>query len=162
MLLQFDVPEEYGNLFRELVDDMVQKVLKETAWPQKGDAYYYVRHSGEVATGIFTGCGYDKEMMDFGNFFKTKEEAEFKKEQLIVLHELEKLANDNNEWDTYDYHYYIHYNIYAKQIEIGANYTYVNGNRAFYFDSAELAQAAIDKIGADRLIKYYFCIPEEK
>ena len=154
MKLEFDVPEGYEALFKEVVNEMIKKV---TTWPQIGDKYYYIS-DWDIEEEQFDDDGYDSRLQSIGNMFKTKEEAEFKREQLKVLHELEELADDLS----CDYHQRctIYYDFRSDKIEINPNIYRVFS--PFYFKSVQSAQAAINKIGEERLKKYYFCVPEEK
>ena len=47
----------------------------EPRWPQEGVRYFCVTEDGDVDFHTFDGERYDCAMQDFGNFFRTKEEA---------------------------------------------------------------------------------------
>lgn len=158
MKLEFDVPKGYEALFKEVVNEMIKKV---TTWPQIGDKYYYIS-DWDIEEEEFDDDGYDSRLQSIGNMFKTKEEAEFKREQLKVLHELEELADDD-QIDAYkNYHYMLIYDFDKSAVKIDdivcAGFMY----GTHYFKTKESAQAAINKIGEERLKKYYFCVPENK
>lgn len=165
MKLTFDVPDKYGEELQNTLQTVIRealKMLKDTdKAPDFGDEYYYINIVGEVDSDKWEGLNLEKDMLVFGNIYKTKEEAEFKCEQLKVIHELEELADDNQPWDSMAYdHYYLLYNSVNSQVEIGASY---GANiTPFYFNTFESAKAAVSKIGEERLKKYYFCIPEDK
>lgn len=48
----------------------------EKPWPKKGDKYCYITAAGSVDRLTFDGYDFDSKMQSFGNFFRTKEEAE--------------------------------------------------------------------------------------
>lgn len=48
----------------------------EKPWPKKGDKYFCIAAGGKVDRLTFTMDGFDRKAQDFGNFFRTKEEAE--------------------------------------------------------------------------------------
>ena len=48
----------------------------EKHWPQKGDQYYFVTSSGRIDSYLFAEDQGDKNFQSFGNFFRTREEAE--------------------------------------------------------------------------------------
>lgn len=156
MKLEFDVPKGYEALFKEVVNEMIKKV---TTWPQIGDKYYYIS-DWDIEEEQFDDDGYDSRLQSIGNMFKTKEEAEFKLEQLKVLHELEKLTDDDQEWDGNHRHYAIKYLRDLNKFNI--EYWVTDQHCQFYFKSYDSALAAINKIGENRLKKYYFCVPENK
>lgn len=156
MKLEFDVPEGYEALFKEVINEMIKKV---TTWPKIGDKYYYISDY-DIEEEEFDDDGYDSRLQSIGNMFKTQEEAEFKREQLKVLHELEELADDDQEWDGNNHHFMITYSHCHNRFVIG--YWVTDQNCQFHFKSRESAKEAINKIGENRLKKYYFCVPEEK
>lgn len=49
---------------------------REPRWPQERDRYFYVTEEGEVDFHVFYRNKFNQRMQDFGNFFRTKEEAE--------------------------------------------------------------------------------------
>ena len=48
----------------------------EKPWPSVGDKYFCIAPGGRVDRITFDMDGFDRKMQDFGNFFRTKEEAE--------------------------------------------------------------------------------------
>lgn len=163
MKLTFDVPEELAEKIAKDIKVAIEEHKKEQVWPQRGDGYYYITSQGNIFHDVFDNIdnGYDKGRLNLGNFFKTKEEAEFKVEQLKVLHEIEQLADDNQLWNNSNFHYSFCYKHSIDKIVAEHWNSYQNVPNIYYFKTYESAQAAIDKIGEDRLKKYYFCIPEE-
>lgn len=159
MKLTFDVPDDIALGLKKVIDETIAELTK---WPQRGDGYYYIRGNGEILRTHYNDVIFDKERLEFGNMFKTKEEAEFKREQLKVMHELEELVDDDQPWNNSDEHYAIYYSHFFGCITVEewrANQYVPN---TYYFKSCESAQAAISKIGEERLKKYYFCVPEDK
>ena len=161
MKLTFDVPEGMAEKIAEDIKVALEEYKKKQIWPQEGDKYYHLGYDGNVTWDRYNDDFVDKNRFRLGNMFKTKEEAEFKLEQLRVLHELGQLADDDK-IDAYkNYHYMLIYDFDKSAVKICdivcANFMY----GTHYFKSKESAQAAINKIGEDRLKKYYFCIPEE-
>lgn len=159
MKLTFDVPEEMAEKIARDIKAALEEHKKKQIWPQKDDPYYYIDTKGSVDIEFYVDDVYDNGRLNLGNCFKTQEEAKFKLEQLKVMHELEQLADNDGEWNVHLPHYYIQYDY--EDGWMVTDYTYRLKANMFYFQTREAAQAAIDKIGADRLKKYYFCIPEE-
>ena len=154
MKLTFDVPEELA----EKIAEDIKVALEEYKKKQEDDHYYYIS-DGNIEEEEFDDDEYDHRLQSIGNMFKTKEEAEFKLEQLKVLHELEQLVDDDQEWDGYNHHFTIDY--LHRENKVSASYWITDQYCQFYFKSYDSAIAAINKIGEDRLKKYYFCIQEE-
>ena len=162
MKLTFDVPEEMAEKIVEDIKATLDEYKKKQVWPQKGDKYWYIRYDNTIDCTIWDNMIEEFQMLEIGNAFRTQEEAEFKTKQLKVLHELEELADDDQINAYKNYHYMLIYDFDKSAVKINgivcAGFMY----GTHYFKTQESAQAAIDKIGEDRLKKYYFCIPEEK
>lgn len=163
MKLTFDVPEGLVEKISEEIKMALNEYRKKQTLPQKGDKYYFLRSDGDITYDRYDDVSVDKDRFRLGNMFKTQEEAEFKREQLKVMHELEQLADDDQPWDGKNPHYkilYTHCNDALPFVSI--EYWRIDQHvpSQFYFKSYESAQVALDKIGKDRLKKYYFCIPE--
>lgn len=160
MKLTFDVPDDIALGLKAVVEETIAELTK---WPQKDDPYYFITSDGGVVYDVYdSDFSSDKDRLEFGNMFKSKEEAEFKCEQLKVMHELEELADDDQPWGHFTAynHYYLFYDSSNSKVKIDASY--VAHLTPFYFNTFESAKAAISKIGEERLKKYYFCIPEDK
>lgn len=158
MKLTFDVPEEMAEKIAEDIKTALDEYKKKQVWPQRGDKYWYIRFNNTIGHTVWDNMIEEFQMLEIGNAFRTQEEAEFKTEQLKVLHELEELADDDRQWySRYYKHYYLEYNYNTNDVEL--NYGYSLKHNMIYFKSEESAQKAIDEIGKDRLKKYYFCIP---
>ena len=159
MKLTFDVPDEYAVGIRQVMNEVLVG-LKEPEFPQSGDDYYYIFSDGRIGDDCYTNSFSESERVKLGNCFKTKEEAEFKTEQLKVLHELEQLADDDQPWDgCHNIHWYITCIIINQvPIEVIVRPGCQLILNPYYFKSKESAMAAIKKIGVNRLKKYYFCM----
>lgn len=161
MKLTFDVPEGMAKKIAEDVKVALEEYKKKQAWPKMGDKYWYIKFNNTIGCTVWDNLTEEFQMLEIGNVFRTQEEAEFKTEQLKVLHELEQLADDD-QIDVYnDYHYLLMYDFDESAVKINsivcAGFMY----GTHYFKTEKSALAAIDKIGKDRLRKYYFCILEE-
>lgn len=160
MKLEFDVPDLYAEGLRSVINEVLESITQDNKYPKDGEKIYYIDVDGLVEEGVFDKA-YDKHQFDIGNIFSTKEKAEFKAEQLKVLHELEELADDDQSWISEDKivtHYILTYRPKFNRI-VADDYATVM-NCGIHFKTQKSAQAAIDKIGVDRLKKYYFCVGE--
>lgn len=57
----------------------------EKPWPQKGDEYFYILDNGAIYSRIFVGDKYDCDMQNYGNLFRTEEEATEARDKVKVL-----------------------------------------------------------------------------
>lgn len=160
MKLTFDVPEEMAAKIAKDIKVALEEHKKKQTWPQEGDEYYYFRSDGDIDCDRYDDAPVDKDRFRLSNMFKTQEEAEFKREQLKVLHELEQLADDDQLWDDANKHFVIAYDNSLSCLYVEYWRKAQTLPRTYYFKSIQSAEAAINKIGADRLKKYYFCISE--
>lgn len=122
--------------------------------PTSGDNYYLINSKGHVLSDSWVEWGEDRDVYSIGNCFKTYEEADFAIQKLKVLAELKEFAEPRDaEWDGAIKHYCIRYNVEQRDFIIDYNYTYKHAT--LYFASAEAAQEAIEKVGKERVKKYY-------
>ena len=160
----------FDNFTQETITNTLQEdweVVEESkVWkPEKDGHYYYYDNDGRTYQSSYCEDSIDKRRLEFGNCFKTQEEAKHMAEKLKVINELKNFALENNnekiDWrDKCIGKYFITYDFYDEEISV-ASYTFRNFLPfEIYFTSKEIAQKAIKTIGADRIKKYYFDIAE--
>ena len=88
--------------------------------------------------------------------FRTREEAEFYKEKLLVTAELQRFADEQNEEDGENY--YLCY-VYGTNTLSCLNLTNVYGT--ITFSSYKIGKQAIETIGAERIKKYYLGVEND-
>lgn len=143
----------------------IEKIPKKpkSVWDLKEkDEYYYIDIYGGVditTFGIGT-CWEDKKMIEIGNAFLTKEEAEFEAERRKCEAVLLKYGTrDMMSFGDYEDKYYIMYDNTVKNVDI-ACCTFRKNQGTIYFKTIELARRAIEEVGEDRLKKYIFNVKE--
>ncbi|MBO5969856.1 MAG: hypothetical protein J6S14_15320 [Clostridia bacterium] len=141
-------------------------VKKNSVWsPQRSAVYFYLNPSGSVSWDGWTDHHVDHDRYASGNCFRTKEEAEFAAEQLKVVIELKRFAEEHNtapiDWNNASqYKYTIRYN-HKYNALIVEDWMSVQ-SPGVYFTSKTAAWDAIQTIGEARLKKYYFGSYEEQ
>ena len=135
-----------------------------TVWDLKEeDDYYYIDMCGNVDRTTFGigACWADKKMIEIGNAFLTKEEAEFEVERIKCESVLLKYGTRDlmSLGDNYTKKYYIQYDYDVNKIMIFKHYS-IGIQGVINFKTEELAQKAIDEVGEDRLKKYVFNVKE--
>ena len=150
------------NLTEEERNQLLALVKKSTekhkVWkPDYDEKYYFLTSYADIDITIWANDAPDKCKYAIGNCFRTHEEAEFAVEKLKVIAELKRFAQEHNEkidWKDGGWKYCITYNYTENK------FTYMSAitskRNDIYFTSEEIAQQAIEAIGADRLKKYYF------
>ena len=120
--------------------------------PMEGDEFFFVNASGAAAESrVWTGTNWQHSLLRFGNFFKTKEEAEFCIGRQLLLTELEAYAKRHNDDAGL---YILKYGLGEIVAVIGPGY----GLGTVKFSSPDIAMEAVKKIGKERIVKYYFGI----
>lgn len=154
--------EKYGD------KEVDEKKLKEelgikTVWkPVQDEKFYYIEDSGQIYHAYYGDEFMSEIQMEIGNCFKTREEAEFMVEKLKVIKELKDFAFENNgkiDWDNEQLKWRISYDTEYKEIMEYA-YTKLEKGNDIYFTSKEIKDKAIEKVGADRIKKYYLEVEE--
>lgn len=135
-----------------------------SVWDLKeGDKYYYIDMCGNVDRTTFGNGTYwaDKKIIEVGNAFLTREEAEFEVERRKCEAILVKYGTRNlmSLGDNYTKKYYIQYDYNVNKIMIFKHYS--SGMQGVInFKTQELAQKAIDEVTEERLKKYVFNVKE--
>lgn len=149
-----------------LADDweVVVEKNKIKVWePSLGDLYYYINSNGDIKFSYYNTRSIDKRCI--GNYFKTDEEADHMAEKLKVIKKLQDFALEHNdeEIDWYDKEqdkWEISYEDSNDGVKPAYNIYYRAQAFNIYFTSLEIAKEAIEKIGKDRIKKYYFDIED--
>ena len=150
--------DELENKIKELSEEIERlKAEKEKeVWkPKNGDKYWLISHNGYVVQVRWMGDEAEDDIYAIGNVFKTQEEAEFRAERLKVEAELRRFArpfivNERN--------FMLKYNYDTNKILI--DFVVLTPSTDIHFASEEIAQKAIDTVGADRIKKYYFGVED--
>ena len=138
---------------KKQIEECDNKVFK----PNKfGEKYYTISTKGKIGSYSFCNDDFDKETIDFGNYFKTQEEAERKHFEIRLHRQLELFALENNnteiDWNDSSEKYMINYNK-DKGIFIDRVYTLKIFGQV-YFTSKEIAEKALETF-KDDLIRYF-------
>ena len=138
---------------KKQIEECDNKVFK----PNKfGEKYYTISTKGKICSYSFCNDDFDKEIIDFGNYFKTQEEAERKRFEIRLHRQLELFALENNDteitWDINSEKYLINY---SKDMGIVIDKVYtLKDFGQVYFTSKEVAEKAIETF-KDDLIRYF-------
>lgn len=126
-----------------------------------GDKYYAINCDGAISTIIFLNSSVDERIINSGNAFLTYKEAEYEVKCREVYTQLKKYSYDFSyeEWKNGNILKY--FPIYvADQNYIKINSRYYLNYSALCFKTRENAQLAVDEVGKENIIKYYFRIKD--
>lgn len=127
--------------------------------PRHGEGYFYLDENAAIHASSGGSSENERHRIAIGNYFKTKEEVEFARRRLEVIHELKELANGFKPSNGREVFYILAYSCNCKVVTAMLQDTNMRYND-IYFETESAAQKAIETIGEKRLKKYYFCIEE--
>ena len=137
---------------KQRITELEQQVEQEKDFPQYEEDYWYVDNDTEVRGMVWYGDDYDQGRVSINNVFKTKDQAEFAAEKLRVEAELRKFSRP---FKYGDWNFEILWNNHENNIELDWS-GYVVRQSVIYFESGEVAEKAIESVGAERIKKYIF------
>lgn len=129
---------------------------------EKDDKYYFISTGGSINYDIENVVVLDDLRYVLGNYFKTAEEAEFEIERLKVIAELKEWATPISEfnWDnsSNERKYTLEIKGTGENIHLTLGFYYHSSIQTsdLCFQSEEVAKSAIESVGEERIIKYYF------
>lgn len=146
-----------GLMLEECKIEKIQHKPK-TVWDLKnGDMYYAISCNGKIEQTIYDSFCFDKNCVENGNAFLTKEEAEFEAERRKCEAVLLKYGTRDmmSLGDERKVKYLITYDHKNDCFHIDF-YLNLQTQGTIYFESKELAHKAIEEVGEERLKKYVF------
>lgn len=160
--------ENLTNEEREQLLKLIEKSnnpAKKRWKAQDNGIYYYLGADGQIYSTKEAGDSFGKRTYIIGNYFKTKEEAEFEINKRLVYQELRDYALEHNEYELdWTNNEQAKWNIYyAGDMKcLRYNFWYINCNLGqIYFTSQKIAQEAVKAVGEDRIKKYLFGVEGE-
>lgn len=158
-------------LLADTLNDDWEVVEERKVWkPLLGDQYFRINVNTFDLFPITRPCWgdsvFDEENYSIGNCFQTEEEARHMVEKLKVIKELQDFALENNtekiDWKNSEQpKFFIVFDPYDTIVRYDSVYGYKDLPLNIYFTSKELALKAIEKVGKERIKKYYFDIDDE-
>lgn len=126
--------------------------------PNISDEYWYINNQGLMADGGWYDCRIDNYRYYTDNCFLTEEAAEQKLRVIQTEIELRKYAEEHNEdvidWkDGKQYKWSLYYDFISNCIDFGGTPIFFTPNQ-IYFTSEEIARAAVNEIGEERVAEY--------
>ena len=154
--------EEEKKKFLELVEKAKAETISKPIgkrWRGKwGDVYYTVTSEGHLVDDTENESAYDDSCYQFGNYFKTIDEADFAREKHFIYQQLNDYALEHNteeiDWNNdYSDKFFIGYSYKRNELLIHSMRT-VKYPNTVYFTSEKIVKDAIEEIG-EKVIKYY-------
>ena len=159
--------EKKADKIKKQLEDAEKKAtdgkLREWWTPKDRESYFTICSNGEVVDLIWTGAYECPKRFNYGNCFKTKEEAEFEVERRKVYFELKKYVYEHDprpitkeDWeDPSIKKYFIEYWFDKGTLEFDFYYE-CKFTTVIYASNEQTLKDAIKAIGEDRIKKYLF------
>ena len=145
------------NSLKQRIAELEELAKEEREFPKMGDIYWRIDDRGSVDNCMYNNYYTDNHRQAIGNFFKTKEQAEFALEKLKVEAELRKFSRP---FKYGDWNFEILWNNHENNTELDWS-GYVVRQSVIYFESGEVAEKAIEAVGKERIKKYIFGVEEQ-
>lgn len=154
------------SLLADTLNDDWEVVEERKVWkPRIGESFWVIDYDGYIYylnDNKLQKSGF----VTIGNYFKTEEEARHMVEKLKVIKELQDFALENNtekiDWkNNKQLKFFINFDCYSNRVGYSCTDDTKPVPLNIYFTSRELALKAIEKVGEERIKKYYFDIDDE-
>lgn len=151
------------NEERETLLKLVEKGNKTNKRRERLETYYFISDKGAICCKCALGA-VNEIRYRLGNYFQTKEEAEFARNKQLIYQQLKDYALEHTteefDWNSPNqFKWFIRYdNKYKKIIYSWTRYS-IDINQ-IYFTSEEIAKAAVEEVGEDNIKKYLFGVNE--
>ena len=138
-----------------------KSIYKGRPKPSFGDNYWFITSQGTVFDDTWDNNNIDDRRYAIGNVYCSEEEANFELEKKLITQELKDFALEHNDgkidWENDKDKYCLYSELTNALCELYVGIAWQGKYGAtIYFTSHEITQQAIDVIGKERLIKYYF------
>ena len=155
--------ENLSEKEREQLINLIKKANQKSKkrWKAKlNEKYYFINYNNKIESLNNTKHYFDENLFKVGNYFKTKEEAEFELNRRLVYQELKDYALEHNKididwYDTEECKWSIRYDYYRDCFTV-SSWWYYQELGQIYFSSQDIALDAIKVVGRDRIKKYLF------
>ena len=151
----------------EISEEQVKEIEKPKykRWrAEEGEEYYFLSDLGEILSAIDCGDKSDNFLYAIGNYFKTKEEAEFRRQQLLYLQQYRDFIGEDlvteDDWKKplLGKHATCIDN-YCNGLTLTTN-NYLKIQGVIYSNSKEKIEKFIKEIGEDNFKKYILEVKE--
>lgn len=151
------------NEERETLLKLVEKGNKINKKRERLETYYFIDDKGAICWEHTLGT-VNEVRYRLGNYFKTKEEAEFARNKQLIYQQLKDYALEHTteefDWtNPNQFKWFIRYdNKYKSIVYTWTRYS-IDLNQ-IYFTSEKIAKDAVEKVGEDNIKKYLFGVEE--
>lgn len=153
----------------EITEEELKKLEKTEEKKHKilrGNSYHFLDSYGKVVNRLDTKNEIDNYLYSIGNYFKTPEEAEFHKNELIYTQMLKDYICEHDDvlvdWeDRQNPKYAIYYDFINKKIKFVAEW-YCKYQGAIHASNKQVLEDVVKFIGEDNVKKYILKVEEQE
>ena len=150
-----NLQEELKSL-KERIAELEEQAKEEWEFPREDEVFWLINIFGKPIGSTWGESTTNKQLIEIGNMFRTKEQAEFAVEKLKVEAELRKFSRP---FKCGEINHYIFLNTDNECLDVvGLSYSQYQGT--IYFESEEIAEKAIEAVGKERIKKYIFGVED--
>ncbi len=150
--------ERFPNILTEWFEE-IQEPTNSSNWkPKKGDQVFLLGGNGQIFSSSWVGANSDNKWLEFGNTYRTEEEAEKARDRRLAEVRLRKTSTFKPDWKNEKYGYSIFYGPRSKKLFVTIRT--IDGGEIVRYATQEEAEKSIKEHEADW--KKYFGIKEEK
>ena len=153
----YNVEWECDGYLDEIHEDLLEPYIEKhkSVWNlKKGDKYYCLSEYCKISEFILDDTPFDKNVLESGNGFLTKEEAEFELERRKIEVKMLRLGGRRNIKICND-NYYITYDHKTRNLAY-LNRNWMHSQGIIFFDTYVDVDKAVKAIGEDIIKKYIF------
>ena len=153
-------------LLADTLNDDWEVVEERKVWkPGIGETFWVIDYDGDIYYLLNDNKLQKSGLVTIGNCFQTEEEAKHMVEKLKVIKELQDFALENYtekiDWkNNKQLKFFINFDCYSNSVGYSCTDDTKPVPLNIYFTSRELALKAIEKVGKERIKKYYFDIDD--
>ena len=141
---------------KERIAELEYHAKEQQEFPQEDDIFWFINTFGKPIGSTWGESITNRQLIEIGNMFRTKEQADFAQEKLKVESELRKYSRPFKEDE---YNYFILFDSSYNNIVVDSDDCYQTQG-TFYFDSEKITLEAIDTVGEYHIKKYIFGVEE--
>lgn len=150
--------ERFPNILTEWFEEIEEPTNSSNWKPKKGDQVFLLGGNGQIFSSSWVGANSDNKWLEFGNTYRTEEEAEKARDRRLAEVRLRRTSDFKPDWKNEKYGYSIFYGPRSKKLFVTIRT--IDGGEIVRYATQEEAEKSIKEHEADW--KKYFGIKEEK
>ena len=144
------------NSLKQRVAELEEQIKEEREFPREDEVFWLINIFGKPIGSTWGESTTNKQLIEIGNMFRTKQQAEFAVEKLKVEAELRKFSRP---FEYGKFNYCLLFDIDGNNFRTDVT-SYCPSQGAIYFESEEKAQEAVSTVGEERIKKYIFGVED--